>query len=193
MVAAVQVDRMSTTDLAYIGDVVYELFIRSHMIYPPRRTSELQGCVVAVVRAEYQAHILQSLLLLRNNNNGNDSNNASINASTNDSSSSSDSGSNSNYDDDDDDDDASSGMFVLTMEERRVVSRGRNAVSGGSKRRGRKNNSKSAAKDYQDATALEALIGHVYISNPLRCAQLLSYIRQEFLFSPSSRAVEKES
>lgn len=45
-----QVDRMSSTDLAYIGDVVYEMFIRSRTVWPPKRTSDLQNQVVRVVR-----------------------------------------------------------------------------------------------------------------------------------------------
>lgn len=42
--------RMSSTDLAYIGDVVYELFIRSQFVWPSRRTKDLQAQVVALVR-----------------------------------------------------------------------------------------------------------------------------------------------
>jgi ribonuclease III family protein len=162
---------MSTTDLAYIGDVVYELFIRSHMIWPPQRTSVLQDKVVALVRAEYQAQILHCILVQDNDSNSNNNNNNTETDSSN----------------------IHGSTFVLTAEERRVVSRGRNAVSGGSKRRSR-NSDKTSAKAYQDATALEALIGHAYISNPGRCAQLLTYIQQEFLSSslPSSAAAVVE-
>jgi hypothetical protein len=46
------VGQMSTTDLAYIGDVVYELFIRSRTVWPPKRTSDLQLQVVALVRGK---------------------------------------------------------------------------------------------------------------------------------------------
>jgi hypothetical protein len=48
-----EVGQMSTTDLAYIGDVVYELFIRSRTVWPPKRTSDLQLQVVALVRGKY--------------------------------------------------------------------------------------------------------------------------------------------
>jgi hypothetical protein len=48
--ASCDVGQMSTTDLAYIGDVVYELFIRSRTVWPPKRTSDLQLQVVALVR-----------------------------------------------------------------------------------------------------------------------------------------------
>jgi len=47
-----QVDRMSATDLAYLGDVVYELFIRSRTVWPPKRTADLQEQVVALVRGK---------------------------------------------------------------------------------------------------------------------------------------------
>jgi hypothetical protein len=46
------VGQMSTSDLAYIGDVVYELFIRSRTVWPSKRTSELQLQVVALVRGK---------------------------------------------------------------------------------------------------------------------------------------------
>jgi hypothetical protein len=46
------VGQMSTSDLAYIGDVVYELFIRSRTVWPPKRTSDLQLQVVALVRGK---------------------------------------------------------------------------------------------------------------------------------------------
>jgi hypothetical protein len=46
------VDRMSATDLAYIGDVVYELFIRTRTVWPPKKTSDLQEKVVALVRGK---------------------------------------------------------------------------------------------------------------------------------------------
>ena len=45
--------RMSSTDLAYIGDCVYELFIRSQFVWPSRRTKDLQKQVVALVRGTY--------------------------------------------------------------------------------------------------------------------------------------------
>ena len=56
-----KVDRMSATDLAYIGDVVFEQFVRNKMVWPPKRTSDLQNQVVAIVRAESQAQMLRQL------------------------------------------------------------------------------------------------------------------------------------
>lgn len=56
-----KVNQMSGTDLAYIGDVVFELFIRSRHVWPSKRTSDLQNTVVAIVRAEHQSFLLAQL------------------------------------------------------------------------------------------------------------------------------------
>lgn len=56
-----KVNQMSGTDLAYIGDAVFELFIRSRHVWPSRRTSELQTTVVSIVRAEHQSQLLAKL------------------------------------------------------------------------------------------------------------------------------------
>ena len=39
--------------VAYIGDVVFELYIRSRHVWPQKRTSDLQNKVVAIVRGKY--------------------------------------------------------------------------------------------------------------------------------------------
>jgi ribonuclease-3 family protein len=52
-VESCNVDRMSGTDLAYIGDSVFELFIRSKYVWPSKRTSDLQHQVVGLVRGAY--------------------------------------------------------------------------------------------------------------------------------------------
>mmetsp|Transcript_9148 Transcript_9148/g.10610 ORF Transcript_9148/g.10610 Transcript_9148/m.10610 type:complete len:162 (-) Transcript_9148:508-993(-) len=44
--------QMSPTSLAYIGDSVFELFVRTRYVWPTRRTAELQKLVVAKVRGE---------------------------------------------------------------------------------------------------------------------------------------------
>jgi hypothetical protein len=51
-------DQMGGTDLAYIGDVVFELFIRSRCVWPSKRTSDLQNQVVALVRGESNEHFI---------------------------------------------------------------------------------------------------------------------------------------
>jgi hypothetical protein len=55
------VDRMSGTDLAYIGDVVYELFVRSRTVWPPKRTADLQQQAVALVRGTYNERTILGL------------------------------------------------------------------------------------------------------------------------------------
>ncbi len=46
------VDQVSPTTLAYLGDVVFELFARSRYIWPSRRTTDLQNIVVNSVRGK---------------------------------------------------------------------------------------------------------------------------------------------
>lgn len=117
------VDRMSSTDLAYIGDVVYELFVRSRSVWPPKRTSDLQTDVVGFVRAEFQSRLLAQL----------------------------------------------KEDVEFSEKERQVLSRGRNAVSGSAR-----NRRDPAA--YQDATALEALLGYLYIADSQRCAEIFQWM-----------------
>ncbi|MGF1480559.1 MAG: Mini-ribonuclease 3 [Cyanophyceae cyanobacterium] len=52
---------MSPASLAYIGDAVYELHVRTYYLFPPKRMAEYHQLVVAQVRAENQAQCLQSL------------------------------------------------------------------------------------------------------------------------------------
>ena len=44
--------QMSPNAWAYIGDVIFELFIRVRYVYPDRRTSDLQTIVTSVVRGK---------------------------------------------------------------------------------------------------------------------------------------------
>jgi len=80
--------------------------------------------------------------------------------------------------------------FELTQEEKIIVSRGRNAgASSGGRKRGPKrlyasnSNEKKSANGgpsaYQDSTALEALIGYVYLTDEKRCAELIRFICAE--------------
>lgn len=57
----VQLQRLSPAALAYLGDAVYELFIRRCYLIPPKRLQLYHQEVVAQVRAEAQAQHLQSL------------------------------------------------------------------------------------------------------------------------------------
>jgi ribonuclease-3 family protein len=58
--------------------------------------------------------------------------------------------------------------FPFTPREQQVLSRGRNSVSGSRNRRN------PAA--YQDSTALEAIVGYLYITDSKRCEELLNWI-----------------
>jgi ribonuclease III family protein len=52
---------LSPIALAYIGDAVYELYVRSHLLWPPQRIQTYHQAVVAQVRAEQQAQYLAQL------------------------------------------------------------------------------------------------------------------------------------
>lgn len=52
---------LSPTALAYVGDSVYELYMRLAYLFPPRRIADYHRQVVAQVRAEQQAQCLARL------------------------------------------------------------------------------------------------------------------------------------
>jgi ribonuclease III family protein len=56
-----QIQQLSPASLAYLGDAVYELYIRTWYLLPPKRLCDYHQQVVAQVRAESQAKILRSL------------------------------------------------------------------------------------------------------------------------------------
>lgn len=56
-----ELQQVSPTALAYLGDAVYELYIRSHYLLPPKRSQIYHSLVVAQVRAETQALHLRAL------------------------------------------------------------------------------------------------------------------------------------
>ena len=55
------IQSLSPIALAYLGDAVFELYVRSQYLFPPRRIGDFHRCVVAQVRAEQQAQILTGL------------------------------------------------------------------------------------------------------------------------------------
>jgi ribonuclease III family protein len=57
-----QVPQLSPAALAYLGDAVYELHVRSKFLFPPKRSHVYHQQVVAQVRAEAQSSHLQQLL-----------------------------------------------------------------------------------------------------------------------------------
>jgi ribonuclease-3 family protein len=56
-----KIQQISPASLAYLGDAVYELYIRTYYLLPPKRVSDYHQQVVAQVRAESQANTLRSL------------------------------------------------------------------------------------------------------------------------------------
>ena len=54
--------RLSPAALAYIGDAVYELYIRTYYLMPPKKSGLYHQAVVGQVRAERQAEHLQTLI-----------------------------------------------------------------------------------------------------------------------------------
>jgi ribonuclease III family protein len=56
-----KVQQFSPAVLAYLGDVVYELFVRRYYLTPPKRLQIYHQQVVAQVRAESQAQHLYTL------------------------------------------------------------------------------------------------------------------------------------
>ena len=112
------VQSVSPVALAYIGDAVFELYVRMHFLWPPQRIQAFHQCVVSQVKAEQQADYLGQL------------------------------------------------MPHLSEAEADVVRRGRNATSKSPRR--------LSAQIYRQATAFEALIGYLYITNQSRLCELLN-------------------
>lgn len=59
-VTVAQLQQLSPSALAYLGDAVYELYVRNYYLQPPKRLQMYHRLVVAQVRAETQAiHLLE--------------------------------------------------------------------------------------------------------------------------------------
>lgn len=56
-----QIQQVSPASLAYLGDAVYEIYIRTYYLLPLKRISDYHQQVVARVRAESQANAVRSL------------------------------------------------------------------------------------------------------------------------------------
>ncbi|MGB6015820.1 MAG: ribonuclease III domain-containing protein, partial [Nodosilinea sp.] len=59
-----QAQALSPVALAYLGDAVYELFVRGALLQPPKRIQVFHQQVVNQVRAERQAYQGQQLMPL---------------------------------------------------------------------------------------------------------------------------------
>jgi ribonuclease-3 family protein len=60
-ISLAQLQKISPSALAYLGDAVYELYVRTFYLLPPQRPETYHRLVVAQVRAEAQALHLRSL------------------------------------------------------------------------------------------------------------------------------------
>jgi ribonuclease III family protein len=116
--AANTAQMLSPAALAYLGDSVYELYIRTQYLLPPSRIRDYHQQVVNCVRAETQAAFVKAL------------------------------------------------MPHLSPEEIRIVKQGRNAATGHPKR--------LSLEIYRYATALETLVGYLYLTDIDRLSELLS-------------------
>ncbi|MEG4489157.1 ribonuclease III domain-containing protein [Microcoleus sp. D2_18a_B4] len=56
-----EIERISPAAWAYLGDAVYELYVRSSYLVPPKRLQAYHELVVGQVRAETQARHLRSI------------------------------------------------------------------------------------------------------------------------------------
>lgn len=57
----IPLQQLSPSSLAYLGDAVYELYVRTQFLLPPKRVSDYHDQVVSKVRAESQAEFLNVL------------------------------------------------------------------------------------------------------------------------------------
>lgn len=58
---AIPLNQLSPSSLAYLGDAVYELYVRTQFLWPPKRVADYHHQVVSQVRAESQAASLHQL------------------------------------------------------------------------------------------------------------------------------------
>lgn len=114
------VNQLSPQALAYVGDAVFELYIRQRFLWPPRRIAQYHRQVVGQVRAEQQAQYLQAI------------------------------------------------APALTPQEQDILRQGRNAQTKAPKR--------LSGQTYQQATAFEALVGYLYLTNPHRLEELFTLL-----------------
>ena len=115
-----QLRSLSPLALAYVGDAVFELFVRSRLLLPPQPVRAFHREVVGHVRAEQQAYYLECL------------------------------------------------QPHLSDEEKDILRRARNAASG--------RKARASHRDYRQATALEALLGYLYLTNSQRLMEILTYL-----------------
>jgi len=57
----IAVEKISPISLAYLGDAIYELYIRNRLLMPPKKIADYHHQVVRQVKAEAQATHLESI------------------------------------------------------------------------------------------------------------------------------------
>ena len=115
-VTDMQADHMPALNLAYVGDTLYDLYVRTRLVTESNAASgKLQKIAVRKVCAQGQAHGLQAIL------------------------------------------------ESLTDEEKEIVRKGRNA-------RPKAYPKHASAAEYHMATAMETLLGHLYLTGKLQRA-----------------------
>jgi ribonuclease III family protein len=119
------IQTLSPTALAYLGDAVYELYMRTQYLLPPSRIRDYHRRVVDCVRAETQAAFVTALLP------------------------------------------------YLSDAEKQILKQGRNAATGQPKR--------LSPEIYQQASALETLIGHLYLTDLPRLQEVLGYFSVDMI------------
>jgi ribonuclease III family protein len=119
------IQTLSPAALAYLGDAVYELYMRTQYLLPPSRIRDYHQRVVDCVRAETQAAFAIALLP------------------------------------------------YLSDAEKQILKQGRNAATGQPKR--------LSPEVYQQATALETLIGHLYLTDLDRLREILGHFSLDTL------------
>ncbi len=124
------IQTLSPAALAYLGDAVYELYMRTQHLLPPSRIRDYHQQVVQCVRAETQAAFAIALLP------------------------------------------------HLSDAEKQILKQGRNAATGQPKR--------LSPEIYQQATALETLIGHLYLTDLPRLQEILGYFSPDLLATAAS-------
>lgn len=116
---------LSPAALAYLGDAVFEIYIRTQYLLPPSRIRDYHQQVVTCVRAETQAMFMVALLP------------------------------------------------HLSDAEKQISKQGRNAATGQPKR--------LLPEVYRQATALETLVGYLYLTDSCRLQEILGYFSLEEL------------
>lgn len=139
------VKKLNTTSMAYIGDAVYEVYVRAHVMQKDAaHTDALHKRAVAFVRAEGQASVIKQLMKERE---------TAVKASEQGLRAA--------------DEISAAGAFLLTAEEAALVRRARNRKSATKPKN-------ADPVTYKWATAFEALAGWLYLTEQTKRLDLFA-------------------